>query len=188
MGLGLPELALAVGVAGTATSVVGSIASGQAASDAAHYQAAVANNNAIIAEQNAQAATKAGQEKVTEEGLRSRAKVGAAIAGAAASGVDVNSGSAADVIETNREVGRLDEEQTARNAALQAYGYRTQGVGFKAEAGLDEAKAENAALAGDIGAAGSLFSNASSLGLKYASLQSTPTTGKFSSQLDMQYP
>lgn len=172
--MGIETLAIAslvAGGVGAVVSAVGAHQQGEAAADAARYQAQVANNNAMIAEQNAQRASRVGAEKAAREGMKSRAMVGAAITGSAAAGLDVNSGSPADVIQTNRVIGRLDQEQEVTNAAVTSYGYRAQGTNFTAEAGLDEAKAQQASIAGDVGAFGSLLGNAGSLAGKYAGFQ-----------------
>jgi hypothetical protein len=45
----------------------------------------------------------------------------------AASGVDVNTGFAATVQESQRELSKLESETTLSDAELQAWGYRNQG-------------------------------------------------------------
>ena len=82
----------------------------------------------------------------------------------AANGVDVNTGSAVGVEAGERETSNLDAETVLNNAELTAYGYTTQASNFNAQAQQD-------VIGGDIGAAGSLLSNASSIGFKW----STPT-------------
>ena len=159
---------LVAGGLGSLVSAGGAIASGQAQSQAAAYQAQVARNNATIANQNAEYATRAGQAKATEESLASAQKLSAVRAGIAAQGIDVNTGSAAGVQAGQAETGELNTEQTVANAALQAYGYRTQATNFEAEAGLEQAQSGYDATAGFVGAAGDLFSGASSLGSKWA--------------------
>lgn len=171
--LGIGEAALAVGAIGSAVSAVGALSSAQAQSNAASYQAQVAANNQAIAGQNAAYATQAGQEQATEEGLRNRAVAGAITTSLAANNMDVNSGSAADVRVSQRELSSLDTEQTVQNSALQAYGYRTQETNFGAEQQLQELTAANAKAAGPIAAAGDLLSGASSLGLKWSQLTSS---------------
>lgn len=171
MAVSLPVLAIAATVAGTAVSAYGAYSSSQASAQASAYQAQVARNNSIVAQQNAQAATKAGQEAATTASLKARNQLGEATAALAASGVDVSSGSAADVQTTEREYGRLDTQQTVQNAALNAYGYRTQATNYTAQAGLDTAEATNAPVAGAISAGGDLLSGAGSLGSKWVQWQ-----------------
>lgn len=167
--------ALVAGVAGAATTAYGSYQAGNAASSAAAYQAQVAQNNAKIADQNAQYTIAAGQVKAATQSLKGAAAGGKLKAAQAAGGVDVNSGSAVDVQQSQREQEKLDTETVMSNAELQAYGYRTASTSFTAEAGLDEMKADQAKTAGEIGAAGSLLSNASSLGFKWGAGPLAPT-------------
>lgn len=167
MAIAVPALVLSA--VGTAVSAIGAISSADAQAQAASYQAQVARNNATIANQNAAYSVKAGEAQATAQGLKSRAELGSAVAGLAAGGVDVNSGSAADVQTTQREFGQLDTEQTRQNAQLQAYGYRSQSSNFTAEAALEQQKADQAPIAGAFTAAGDLLSGASSLGSKWNS-------------------
>lgn len=143
----------------------------------ARYQAEVAKNNATIAAQNAAYATKAGEAKATDASLRTRAAVGNAVASAAAQGVDVNSGSAADAVVTEREVGKLNTERVVQNAALEAYGYRTQQSNFLAQAGLYNMEASQASAAALPSAFGTLFNGASSLGRNWQQFQASGVTG-----------
>lgn len=163
----LPVASLVIGGIGTAVSAIGAISSGQAQAQQANYAAQVARNNATIANQNARYAMEAGQAKTEDEGLRASARLASVRAGIAAGGLDPNTGSAADVQTSDRSIGYLDTVRTQQQAALNAYGYRTQSTNFTAEAGLDTARAGADTTAGEIGAAGDLLSGASSVGDKY---------------------
>jgi hypothetical protein len=145
--------------------------SASAQSKAANYSAQVAANNAKIANQNAEYATQAGQAKATSESLQSRAAMGAALSGAAANNLDVNTGSPAAVQQSERQVGELGTETTVNNAALQAYGYRSQSTSFTAQSSLDTSQAQSAITAGEFGAGGDLLSGASSVGSNWANYQ-----------------
>lgn len=158
---------LAVGAIGSAVSAVGAISAGEAQASQASYAAQVARNNATIANQNARYAMEAGAAKTEDEGLRARARLASVRAGIAASGLDPNTGSAADVQSSDRTLGYLDTVRTQQQAAMQAYGYRTQSTNFTAEAGLDTARASADQTAGFTNAAGDLLSGASSVGDKY---------------------
>lgn len=176
----MASIATVAAVAGVVSAGVGAystIQAGEAQSKEAAYQAAVARNNATIAEQNAEYATKAGQEKAAEESLANANKEGAIRAAIAANGIDTNSGSAEDIQKSQREVDKLDLLTTLNNAALTAYGYRSQETGFNAQAGLDSAQSRQAQIAGDIGAVGSIAGNASNLAFKWGGLNtgSDPT-------------
>lgn len=160
-------MALVAGVAGAGMTAAGTLSSGFAASNAASYQAQVARNNAQIAQQNADYAIAAGQAKASTESLKGAAIGGKIKAAQAASGVDVNTGSAVDVQMSQREQEKLDTETTLHNSQLTAYGYRTQATNFEAESKLDEMKADSAKTGAILGATGSLLGSASSLGFKW---------------------
>jgi hypothetical protein len=137
----------------------------------AAYRAQVAQNNAIIARQNAEADTAAGNARAEQAGQRSAATMGAILAGQGASGIDVNTGSAAAVQKSERMLSQEDALTIRSNAAMQAYGYQTQAATNAEQAALYGAEATNAPLAGDIGAGGTLLSGAASVGSKYAQWQ-----------------
>ena len=168
---GIASASLATGLVSAGVGAAGAISSAQANSANANYQAQVAKNNAITANQNAEYATQAGQEKAQEQSLKAREQQGAVTTALAANGLDVNSGTPADVEKTERETGELGTEQTVDLAALQAYGYRTQSTNFAAESGLQTAEAGQASTAGAVSATGGLLGSASSLGSNYARFQ-----------------
>jgi hypothetical protein len=161
-------LALVAGLAGAGLSAAGTIEGGQATANAANYNAQVARNNETIANQNANYSIAAGEQQAANLSLKNAAVSGKIKAGQAASGVDVNTGSAPKVQASERETGQLDTETVLNNSELQAYGYRSQATGFEATAGLETEEAEQAPEASDIAAAGGLLGSASSLGLKWA--------------------
>jgi hypothetical protein len=173
----IAPLALAAGIAGAGVSAVGAVEQGQATSNAAAYSAQVAANNATIANQNAEYATAAGVQQAADTSLKGAAKSGKIKAGQAASGIDVNTGSAVAVQEGQRETDKLDAETVLNNAELKAYGYRSAATGFTAQSGLDTAESEQAPIGADIGAGGSLLSNASSLGFKWSTAGPASSAG-----------
>lgn len=137
----------------------------------------MAQNNATIAKQNADAATQAGQAQAEQASLKASENY-ARVAGAfAANGIDVNSGSAVDVETSQREAGKLDTENVLHNAQLTAYGYRTQSTNFEAQSELDKQAADQAPIGAAFNAAGGLLSSASSLGFKWGGGGSTSTGG-----------
>lgn len=140
---------------------------GIASSNAANYQAQIARNNAVIAQQNAVRTEQAGQVATEAQGRKGAAKSGSLKVAQASNGVDVNTGSAVDVQAGERMTNQLDTETVASNSEQHAYGYRTQSDNFKSEADLDQAKADNAIPAAVLGATGGLLSSASSIGGKW---------------------
>lgn len=134
----------------------------------ASYQAQIAKNNSIIARQNAVRSAMAGANDVTAKGLHDAQNQGALRAGLAASGVDVNSGSAANVQQSERLVNSLDTATLANNDALRVYGYETQAVDFKAQEKLENAESIEAPIGGLFGATGSAIGNAPNIPEKYS--------------------
>ena len=173
----LAEAAPVLGAVGAGIGAIGAVQSGMANASAARYQAQVARNNQIVANQNASYAAAAGNVQTANVGLKERAQAGELTADLAAHGLDVNTGSAARVRASQREIGLQNEEQTAANAALSAYGYRTQATSFGAQAQLDQAQARQDVEAGFLSAGGTLLSGAGNLGFKWAGLQNTPAAG-----------
>lgn len=130
----------------------------------ADNNALVAENNANIASWQARDATRMGEVQVGQEerqrqlaldasntataNTKSQQKVGLA-----ANGVDVTQGSAADVLTSTDYTGVLNNQNindaAARNVATirdnavrNAWGYRTQSVGYQNQANVDKADAE----------------------------------------------
>jgi hypothetical protein len=146
-----------VGLIGGLISAVGTIASGQAQANALNYQSQVAQNNAIAAQQYANYAIQAGEQKATTVSMK-EAEVGGQIKAAqAASGVDVNTGSNKLVQMSHRELGQLDTETEMNKADLAAYGYKVQATNFLAQSQLDQYEASQAQEGGILGGLGQAF-------------------------------
>ena len=113
---------------GTAVSVIGAIQGAGAASDAASYNAKVAENNAIAARQQAAANAEA-------QSRAARQRIGQMEANYGASGISME-GSALDILE-----------QSARDAELDRlniiYGGEVRARGYGAEADLQSSKAND---------------------------------------------
>lgn len=167
--MGVP-LAIA-GIAGTVISAAGQYEQGQATAAASAYQAQVAANNAAIAKTNALMDIQSGEIAAVNSGLKTRAQVGSEKANQGASGVDVNTGSAVNVRAGTAETGMLDALTIRSNAAKEAYGQEVTATSDTAQSQLDTMEGSQAAEAGEIGAAGSLLSGASTVGGNYLKYQ-----------------
>ncbi len=141
---------------GVGAQAVGSLESG-------FYSGQVAKNNAKIATQSANYAHQAGSEEAATEGRKVAAEEAAIKTATGAHGIDVNTGSAADVGVGARETGAIDVSTVLQNANLEAYGYTTKAQEFNAEAQQDET-------AGIWKAASSILGGASSLGGNWSSI------------------
>lgn len=171
MGFDPISLTMMAAAGGAVLSAAGSYESGKAGKNAADYQAQVAANNAQIATQNETLAIESGEQTASNQSMKTRATVGATVAGQGASGVDVNSKSFTDVRAGEAELGHLDALTIRSNAARQAYGYAVKAVSETAQSKLDTSMGEQSMLSGEIGAASSLLGGASSAGSKYAAWQ-----------------
>ena len=152
-----------LGIIGAATSALGALYGGVATSEASSYQAQVSRNNALIANQNAVAATQAGQEQAAQQSLKNAGQLGQIKTAIAANNINVNSGSSVDVLASQREIGQLDTEETLQRAQQQAYGYRVASTSATAQAGLQEEEAQTAPVAAGLTAAGGLATATSKL-------------------------
>lgn len=135
--------AAAASVAGSVISAVGAARAGQARADdaaartrAALYQQQVALNNQIIANQNATYEENVGISQTEIQQMRTRANLSGLKTKTAASGVDVNTGSAVDVRQSMTELGQTDAANVMNRALKRAYGYHAQATDFGARAGM----------------------------------------------------
>ena len=149
-------VALAASVTAAGIGAYGAIQSSQAQSAAAKANAQIQANNATVATQNANFAAAEGETNAATNEMKTRAAVGQEMTSQAANGVDVNTGSAADVRTSENQIGQLDAATIRSNAARQAYGYQTQSQNATSQASLDTTEAGNDITAGDINA-GSTF-------------------------------
>lgn len=174
MGVAIPALMIAstvAGLAGAGVSAYGQVKQGEAIASSEAYKAQVAENNAAIGRQNAVLDIQAGEISAVNKGLVTRAKVGSEKAQQGAAGVDVNTGSAADVRTGTAELGMLDSLTIRSGAAKKAWSDEVAATSDTAQAQLDRAAGSQAEEAGAIGATGSLLSGAATVGKNYASWQ-----------------
>jgi hypothetical protein len=187
----MPQALPAIAVAGVALSAATTVMSGVSQAHAASYQAAVNRNNAQTAAENAQYAREAGSVETQLAGRRAAEQEATVRAGMAANNIDVNTGSAEDVQEGERETGLLSQETVQNNAALQAYGYQTQGAGFTSQAGLLSSEAGTTVPGSLLAAGGSAASNAALIPSKFGGFSNyepaSTTYGGVTDQLPPQY-
>lgn len=163
MGAAAGVIGIGLSIVGGVVNAIGKVREGQAQAAFARYQAQVARNNKIIADQNADWSMRAGRHEATIQGLRTREIAGQTKADIAASGIDVNSGSAVDVVNATRRAGMMDEATILSNASKEAYGWTTQGANFEAQAGLLELEATEAERSGKFNAFSSLLGSATNI-------------------------
>lgn len=170
--MGIDPVSLAViGGIGAATTAVGTLAAGSSTAAADSYKAAVAANNAQLATQQSKLDIQSGEIAAVNQGLKTKAAVGQEKAAQGASGIDVNTGSAAAVRAGTAETGMLDALTIRSNAAKKAYADEVTAQSDTEQGVLDTYAGQSAETGAELGAAGTLLSGASTVGNNYAKLQ-----------------
>ncbi|GHT01477.1 hypothetical protein AGMMS50276_29560 [Synergistales bacterium] len=142
----------------TALSAASSLAQGMAAQSSAKAQAAAAEQNARMAEEQADDAVKRGGREEHKFRRQIAIHQGQQRAGLAASGVDVDSGSAGLLQEASRNEAEEDVSVIRFNAQREAWGYQAQATDYRNQASAARASGRNAMTGGVIGAGASLLS------------------------------
>lgn len=159
-------------VAGGAISAAGALASGASQQAMYGYQAGVARLNQSVALQNADYANTVGGSEAYKSGLQTAAIVGKQKADQGASGVDVNSGSAAGIRDTTTSLGQLDQSNIRTNAARKAYGFEVEAATKGTEAGADIVAGDEAGKAATLNASSSILSTVGSVSSKWLTASS----------------
>lgn len=160
-------MAMGIGLIGGAVSAIGSIMSGNAQSAYYTYQAQVARMNANIATQNAAYETQLGEVQAEQKGLGIRAQISQTRAAQGAGGLDLQSGTNAQVRESEQQIGMFDQSMIRYNAARRAYGEQIQSLGYQTQAQLDTMAASTSKTAGELGAFTSVLGAAGSFSSKW---------------------
>jgi len=161
------------GLAGAAVSAFGAYESGQSTAAADAYQAQVATNNAALAQQQSKLDIQSGEIAAVDQGLKTKATIGTEKAQQGASGIDVNSGSAADVRAGTDAMGMVDVSTIRSNAVKKAYSDEVTSQSDTTQGVLDTYAGQSAETGADLGAAGTLLSGASTVGANYLKLQNS---------------
>jgi len=140
-----------------------------AASKAAEYeyQAKIDDNNTKVALWKAQDAKARGAKEEAAHRVKVAALKGRQRSALAASGVEVGSGSALDILADTAALGELDALTIRSNAEREAYEHKVDASNLTANAGMKRMGAKNAIIAGNISAKTSLLSGAGSVASKW---------------------
>lgn len=118
---------LIASAATSASAGVGSAFSAAGSAKAsADYQSSVARTNATMAEMAADDAVRRGDKDVSRIRKATRRAIGAQRAAFAAQGIELDTGSASDVVEDTRTTGITEMITTKNNAVREAFGYKIQ--------------------------------------------------------------
>lgn len=145
---------------GSAVSAYGAYSAGQAQKSAQDFNAKVANNNALAAEQQ----SSADAQKIRD---RNRRLVGTQVADLSAAGVDTG-GSGADIIYDSKVQGELD-------ALTTLYKGKVQGANYRSQSQLDSMSGSAAATAGYFNAGGTILSGVGQSATDYAIANNNPS-------------
>lgn len=135
----------------------------------AQTQAAIARINARLAESAAQGTLHSGARQEQAKRLETAAFKSKQRVGFASSGVDMSSESVVRVLTSTDIVGDIDANTIAANAIRTAWGYRTEAVNQRGQAGMMEANGQMAAAVGRSNAAATLAGMPSTVTLPVAS-------------------
>lgn len=143
----LTAIGLGLAVGGTVWNAIQTHRAGKKQEEQAQY-------NAAIAEAQAQDAIARGKQDEDRYRASIRQNIGSARAAYAAQGVDVGSGSAAEVQGDIAYLGELDALQLRNNAAREAWGYRVEARNYLDQGRNARTAARNQIIGSVLGTAG----------------------------------
>lgn len=156
------EIATALMIGSTLMSAVGTIQQANAQSKAARYNAQVSEMNATLAERRARDAMERGAREEQKKRQEVAGILGQQRASMAANGLDLGFGSPLDLMIDTAVAGEMDALTIRSNTYREAYDYRVDAAGRRADAGLQRAQASAAKTGGYLSAAGTLLGGGAS--------------------------
>lgn len=159
-------------IVGSAVSAFGAIQQGMAAKNAAEYQAQVARNNALRAEQMKRSEIQKGLIEAEEQDRTNSEIAGRQRNAMAASGFDLNEGTMREIGVSQTILGRTDSLRRAHAGQLAGWKYQAQAENFRADAQLSQMRGKNAMTAGLFNAGGSLIGGATKFADKWQNYNS----------------
>ncbi|MEP9135586.1 hypothetical protein [Enterobacter roggenkampii] len=108
------------------------------------YAKAVADQNADIAENQAQDAVNRGNIEADQRRREMRQRAGTQAATMGATGAELSTGNALDIFGDTAQFGTLDALTTVNNAQREAYGYQVQGMNATAQGNAAQRQARAA--------------------------------------------
>jgi hypothetical protein len=167
MAAALGAVGVGATLAGGITSAIGAEKTASATQQSYNYQAGVAKLNSQIDLQNADYARSQGETQAMQFGMKAGQQQAAIRNTQAASGLDVNSGSAVAVQSSQRTLTAIDTAQIRSNAAKTAYDYDVKSTADLNQSTLDIMGGQNAITAGNFQAASSILGSVGSVASKW---------------------
>lgn len=138
-------------------ALVGGMMGAQSANQQGDFQSGLLTQNAAFKNQAATETEMAGDTAADWQRVRTGQAVGTQRTAQAANGIDVNSGSAAQLQDDTSMLGELDALTIQNNAAREAYGYRVQAGQDMKNAHQALTNAKSAATGSILGGFGNAF-------------------------------
>lgn len=157
----------------TGLGMLSSVAQGNAQASAYSQQAAIARQNAELANQQANQVQEAKQSEEQQLQQRKRQTIGTARASLAANGADTGVGTSLGAIQDIAYGAQQDIDNLNYNAANQQNAYMQQSNNYKNQASVYDSAASNAKMGGILGAAASYASSLT----PFKSSSSAPSSG-----------
>lgn len=167
MATAVGAIGIGASLAGGALSAYGASKSGAAQQQMYNYQAQVAQLNSQIDKQNAEYALNQGEQEATQYGEKASQQRGQIIANQGASNIQIGTGSAGQVVQSQKTLTNLDLTQIRSNASKTAYDYDVRSTADTNQATLDVMAGDNAKTAGNISAAASILGTVGSVSSKW---------------------
>ena len=157
-----PIASLAATAVGTLVSMAGANYSAQAQANQYRYQQEVANNNAAIADKQAETAAMSGAQKAQLQFMKEMRIKSSQAAGFSANGLDIGAGSPLDVLTDTERIAQLDKANLEYDSANNVWAIKNQANDYRNQAALYGDASNNSLIAGRYSMMGSLLSGVSS--------------------------
>ena len=172
------ELSTALMIGGALVSGAGQIASADAQSKAAKYNAEVQRQNAQLADRQARNILDAGTREEQKQKAMTSQLMAKQQAAQAANGVDVSFGTPLDLMVDTAKQGAIDALTIRTNAYRNYDDTRNQAVASRNQAALYDMEAKNSRTAGILGAFGTMASSFGSAYANYNKMNPGSSAGK----------
>lgn len=171
MGVGvLGPVGMGAEAAGLGASLLGGAMKGDADQQALEARRQAALQNRQFAQAQAADALQRGAQQAGQLRTRGSQIIGTQRAGYGASGIDANSGTAAEVQASTRAISEVDAGMAMNNAARQAWGHQVSADQYGQEAELDQRAKREVGFGTLLGGIGQAASGTSGLASTYNKL------------------
>lgn len=152
---------------GTGVKAFGQKTQGDSEAQRLNFNAQVAEDNAKNAEYAAADAKSRGAREERKHRQKVKLLAGQQKAAYGASGVDVNVGAPADIVEETYLHGEDDAATIRYNAAMEAWGLKAKAADYRAQAGQYRAGAKSAKFSSQLGAGTTLLTGAATTAMSF---------------------